>query len=221
MRQRSLRKVGLQLRVERKPGIVHQRIMHPRITQPLRRAKNRLRATGRPPKVSPRGKPPRNRLVQQKLMRRSQHQSLRLRMLQLRRTRPVRRVSRKQRAHRILRLRQRHRNRRGRLHQDRVLLGRPTRPRPSPLLGRVRRNRARPEPRLGRRRLPNQRSLPLRRRLSRKDTNLSSRFVEYHLASVQSLANFFLQAGQRHGVLIEARQWPRWFRAYTKVLVKA
>ena len=210
MRQRSQRKVGRQLRAERKPRIVHQRIVHPRITQPLRRAKNQLRATGRPPKVSPRVKPPGNRLVRrktirQKLMRRSQHQSLRLRMLQLRRTRPVRPVNRELRARRILRLRQRRRNRRRRPHQERALrnrpmklhherahLSRPTKPRPNLLPARVRRNRARPEPpRLSPRQLPNRRSLPLRRsKLSRRSTNLSSRFVEYHLASVNSLAIF-------------------------------
>lgn len=205
MRQRSQRKVGLQLRVERKP-----RIVHPRITQPLRRAKSRLRATGPPPKVSPRVKPRRNRLVRQKtirqkLMRRNRLPSLRLRMLQLRRTKPVRKVSRKLRARRVLRLGQRRRNRRRRLHQERalpsrptrlhrerVLLSRPTRPRPNLLPARVRRNRARPEPpRLGPRRLPNQRSLPLRRsRLNRRSTNLSSQFFEDYLASVHSLAIF-------------------------------
>ena len=201
MRQRSQRKIGQRLRVERKPRVVHQRIVHLRIihrrivnlriTRPLRRAKNRLRATGRPPKVSPRGKYPRNRLVQQKLMRRSQHQSLR-RMLQLRRTRPVRPVNRELRAHRILRLGQRRRNHRRRPHQERAHLSRPTKPRPNLLPARVRQNRARPEPpRLGPHRLPNQRSLPLRRsRLNRRSTNLSRQFFEDYLASVNSLAIF-------------------------------
>ena len=204
MRQRSQRKIGQRLRVERKPRVVHQRIVHPRIIRLQHRAKSQVPATGRPPKVSPRGKHPRNRLVQQKLMRRSQHQSLR-RMLQLRRTRPVRPVNRELRAHRILRLGQRRRNRRRRPHQERALrnrpmklhherahLSRPTKPRPNLLPARVRQNRARPEPpRLGPRRLPNQRSLRLRQsRLNRRSTNLSRQFFEDYLASVNSLAIF-------------------------------
>jgi hypothetical protein len=126
-------------------------------------------------------------------------------MQRLRRTRPVQRVSRELRARRILRLRRRRPNRRRRPHQERALrnrpmklhhekahLSRPTKPRPNLLPARVRRNRARPEPpRLGRRRLPNQRSLPLRRsRLNRRSTNLSRQFFEDHLASVHSLAIF-------------------------------
>jgi hypothetical protein len=204
MRRRSQREIDRQLQAERKPRVVHQRIMQPRITQPLRRAKNRLRATGRPPKVSPQGKPPRNRLVRRKLMLRNRLPSLRPRMLQLRRTKPVRKVSRKLRARRILRLGQRRRNRRRRPHQERALrnrpmklhherahLSRPTKLHPSLLLGRVRRNRARQEPpRRSPRRLPNRRSLLLRRRLSRKSTNLSSQLVEHRMASVNSLAIF-------------------------------
>jgi hypothetical protein len=216
MRQRSPRKIDRLLLAAQKPRIVHRRIIYrrivpPRITRPLRRAKSRLRAAGQPPKVSPRGKPPRNRLVRpktirQKLMRRNRLPSLRLRMLRLRRTRPVRKVSRKLRARRILRLRLQRRNRRRRpphqeralrsrpmkLHHERALPSPPTRLRPSLLLGRVRRNQVRQElPRLSPRRLPNQRSLRLRRsRLSRRSTNLSRQFFEDYLASVNSLAIF-------------------------------
>jgi len=225
MRQRSQRKIGQRIRPERKPRVVHQRvvhqrrivhrrlihrrIVHPQVTLPPHRAKNQRLGVGQSLKLSPRVKRRGSRLVRprairRKLMRPNRPPSLRLRMLQLQRARPVQKVSQKLRARRILRLGQRHQKHRGKPHRKKALLSRstqplqkralpsrPTRPRPSPLLAKARQDQPSPEPRPSPLRLPSRRGLPLRRsRLNRRSTNLSSRLVEDHLASIHSLAIF-------------------------------